>query len=446
MGQKPRLDLRATIRPSLSAGTRMGVELLAMPAAELHADLERLAVENAFLVLEPGPAPGGAGRGDGALIDVAQPVTLARHLQEQVACMGLPEPVATLAAYLATALDGRGLLTESDDELAAETAANVETVAAARAALQACDPTGVGARDLGECIRLQLIEAGETETRANAIQAALPALAEGRFAAAARALGGSEAEARALAARIARLNPDPAAAFDAGAAAPMAPELLVTREAGGRLGVTLLDDPAARLRLDEGLAARARATGEATAREFVAAQLAAARRVHSAARFRAHTLYAVGEAIVEAQSAHFLGRARAPGPLSRAAVAARLGLHPSTVGRAVRGRALLFEGRTRPLSDYFPAALVAASGETGAGAGAVSSAEIQARMRDIVSAETVDKVLSDDDIAHYLREGGVDIARRTVAKYRKCLSIPNSSERRRRLARRARLVTKGGRA
>ncbi|RDC73726.1 hypothetical protein DLJ49_06310 [Rhodovulum sp. 12E13] len=443
MGQKPRLYLRTTIRPSLSAGPRTGVELLAMPAADLRADLERLAIENAFLVLEPAPAPGGAGQGDPYLSDVAQPVSLVRHLQEQIACMGLPEPVATLAAYLATALDGRGLLTESDDELAAETAADAETVAAARAALQACDPTGVGARDLGECICLQLIEEGESAARAASIHAALPALAEGRFAAAARALGESEAEARALAARIARLNPDPAAAFDAGGAAPMAPELLVTREAGGRLVVTLLDDPAARLRLDEGLAGRARATGDAATRDFVAAQLAAARRVCSAARFRAHTLRAVGEAIVEAQSAHFLGRARAPGPLSRAAVAARLGLHPSTVGRAVRGRALLFEGRTRPLSDYFPAALEAGSGETGAGEGGISSAEIQARMRDIVSAETVDTVLSDDDIAHYLREGGVDIARRTVAKYRKCLSIPNSSDRRRRLARRARLGAAG---
>jgi len=426
------LRLRTAARPALAAGPRAGVELLALPAAELREELERLAIDNPFLVVEPPSPPGPGSRSAAAALGaVPAPVSLACHLQDQIACMDLPEPVATLARALVGELDPRGLLPAADAALAEELGAPPQLVAEARAALQACGPSGVGARDLGDCIRLQLVDSGQPPERADAIRRELHALAEGRFASAARGLGCSEAEARALAARIARLAPEPAAAFAEAAPPPLVPELIVQRQDSGTLAVALLDDPGAGIAVDEALAARAR-QGSAGARAFTAARLAAARRLHAAAGFRSRTLLAVGRALVELQSAHFLGRARAPGPLSRGDVAARLGLHPSTVGRAIRGRALLFEGRVRPLSEYFPVAL-------SEGAGGVSSAEVRERMREILSAETAGSVLSDAEIARHLREAGVDIARRTVAKYRGCLSIPSAAERRRRLARRDRL-------
>jgi len=430
MAQSQRLVLRPGLRPALSARARTGLEMLARPAADLRGDLERLAVENPFLVLAPDERRRAQGEaGEAAVRAVAEPETLARHVERQLALMRLPGPVAALAAYFAADLDARGFLAEPDEELARETGATVAQVAAARRALQACDPAGIGARDLGDCIRLQLIDAGTPEDEAAAIHRQLRPLAAGRFAEAAAELGISAGAAEALAGRIARLSPDPASSFSPEPLAALQPELAVRVGADGRLAVSLLDDPGAGLGVDEGLAARAHGSGDAAARDFVTAQRAAARAVVAAVAFRARTLLRVGHAIAEGQSAYFLGAARAPAPLPRAEIAARLGLHPSTVGRAVRGRGLLFAGRVRPLAWYLPPASAQAGPET------LSAADVQARMRDMLSRETPETVMSDEEIAEKLREDGVDIARRTVAKYRGCLSIPSSSQRRRRLAR-----------
>ncbi|NBC95230.1 MAG: hypothetical protein GVY27_02620 [Deinococcus-Thermus bacterium] len=401
--------------------------MLALPVADLWVELERRATETAFLVVDRDAASGGAA--DLPAIP-AQP-GLVQHLRDQIGCLDLDPEVAGIAAYLAGDLDARGFLPDSDDDLAAETGAPATVVAAARAALQSCDPTGVGARDLGDCIRLQLVEGGAAPEEAERIRANLRPLADGQIAVAAARLGVSVDAAAALARRIARLNPDPAAAFAGAAPVPLLPELAVRVGPDGGLSVTLLDDPAAGVRVEEDLARRVLARGAPSERAFIRAQLDAARRLTGGVAFRSRTLLRVGRAMAEAQSAYFLGRARSPAPLARAEIAAQLGLHASTVGRAIRDRGLLFDGRVRPLSWFFPSGGAAADG------GPLSPQEVQARIRDLVSREGAGAVLSDAEIAARLAADGVDIARRTVAKYRSCLGIPTSSDRRRILAKHA---------
>jgi RNA polymerase sigma-54 factor len=286
----------------------------------------------------------------------------------------------------------------------------------------------VGARDLADCLRLQLIDDGMAPADAAAVCGHLGLIAEGRRREAAAALGVTPADVDALSARISRLSPDPAAAHAAGtglaAAAALVPELTVEIGSDNRPWLRLLEDPAAAVTVDEALAQRA-LRGDDAARAFVATQRAAAREFVSALAFRRRTLLRVVEALVEAQSAFFTGQARAPAPLRRADLANTLGLHPSTVGRTVRGRSLLFRGEVRPLASFFSPAL-AAGAET-----ALSAIAIQARIRDMIGAERPERPLSDAALAAALQESGVDIARRTVAKYRQCLHIPPSSRRRR---------------
>jgi len=112
-------------------------------------------------------------------------------------------------------------------------------------------------------------------------------------------------------------------------------------------------------------------------------------------------------------------------PLSSADLAAELGLHPSTVGRAIDAKSLLFRSRIYPFSLFFPSAVSGLEG-------AVSSFDVQRRIRALIQAEPPDRPLADEEIRLRLQQEGVDIARRTVAKYRKCLRIPSSFERRRR--------------
>ena len=426
MAQTPGLTLRPAQRTALAPGLHVGLGVLALPLTELWQDIERQSQENPFLVVD---RPASAGLGGADMRRLADPPTLARHLKDQIALMDLPERTGALALYLCDDLDERGLLPAPDAEIAAETGAPEEIVASARAAVQSCEPSGVGATDLADCIRLQLIDTGMAPADAEAVRRHLGLIAEGRRHEAAAALGLTPGAVDALSARISRLSPDPAAAHAAGAglaaAEALVPELAVEPGSDGRPGLRLLEDPDAPVTVDEALAERALRGGDDAARAFVAAQRGAARDLVSALAFRRRTLLRVGAALVEAQSAFFLGQARAPAPLRRADLAGTLGLHPSTVGRTVRGRALLFRGESRPLAAFFPPALAAGAQS------ALSAIEIQARIREMIGAEAPERPLSDAALAAALRESGVDIARRTVAKYRQCLHIPPSSRRRR---------------
>ena len=139
---------------------------------------------------------------------------------------------------------------------------------------------------------------------------------------------------------------------------------------------------------------------------------------------RLTTLKRIATVIAARQEAFFLGGA-APSlqPLSRAEIAAELDLHPSTVGRALNGKALIADGKVHPFSRFFSRPLPG-------GAAPVSPFDAQRRIRELVAAEDPGAPLADAEIQSHLKNEGVDIARRTVAKYRKCMRIPSSFARR----------------
>ena len=428
MATRPGLGLRATQRQGLAPQARLGLRLLGLPTAALGEELGRLAAENPFVTLDPS-APPATARPHGtrssfeiATDTVAEAVDLGSHLRLQLAVLPLGAAEQRAARAITWSLDENGLLDATLAEIAEATQAEAAEVETALAAVQGCDPPGVAARDLAECLALQLERRGTDRAVARRALLALADLARGQIGVAAARTGLSGDVLRRIAADLPLLSAAPAAAF-APVAQAITPDLILTFDESGQ-PVVQSNGTGTEVRLD------ARLRRSLTEAEAVSEQLRAladeAATLVSALRFRARTLVAVGTAIVAHQLGFLDPARRAPmRPLDRQQIAERLGLHPSTVGRAVGGKYLAAPTGVFALSAFFSAQL---------GPDGPSAHAVQQRLAQLVAAEAPDAILSDEALAQMLQREGVDIARRTVAKYRGCLGIAPSHIRRRRKA------------
>lgn len=422
-----RLSLKQVQRLALTPALQQTFALLSLPGSELEEQLKQIAEENPFLSFTPRSAAETSNLGgayDVAIQTVAATQSLGDHLISQIALMDLPPDVARLASELALNLDENGFIPEGGIAMvAAEYEVPQRIARQAVLALQSCEPTGVGALSLAECLSLQLADQGLDPRLVPLVIGHLASFLEGDLTILGPAIGVSPTMAREIAAMVRTLDPAPARAFETQDAVMRLPELQVSVTRSGGLRVELLNDPAPRLAIDAALAA-ARDSMEG-------GHYAAARALLQAIKYRGKTLLEIGQAVAQRQAAYFTSDHGEMEPLTRSEIATELGLHKSTVSRAVAGKTFLWEGQIMELASLFPARLGTA------GKGATSSQAARARMLRLIAAETPQTVLSDSRICDILNNEGVDISRRTVAKYRKCLSIPSSSERRRLLSRAA---------
>lgn len=416
MALRSRVRAGQVQRLALTPALREGLALLRMSALELAEAAQRIAAENPFVELLP-PRPAGEAAHAAALEGIAAPPSRHERLLRQIAALSAPPEVRRAAALLAGALDEAGYLDAPLEAIAAEAGLPPALAEAGLAALQACEPAGVGARDLEECLALQLRDRGFGAAEAARLVAGLDFIARDDMAGLARHLGTDAAGARAAAAVLRGLSPRP---FSDGGepVPPLLPDLVLEEGRGGVPVVRLGRAGLPRLRLDRALLAEAEAAG------FGAGPQAEAAAFLAALRFRGATLLAVGRILVARQYRAFALGPEHLAPLTRAEVAAELGLHPSTVGRAVAGKAILAAGRLWPLAELFSAAL------PGAGGRPVSAHAVQRRLARLIAAEPPGAPLSDAELAARLAAEGVDIARRTVAKYRQSLRIPARAGRR----------------
>lgn len=430
MALRPELRARPGLGIALTPGVMLGLQVMRLPPVDLMERLQAEVEANPLLVIAEPPArsrnaaPLPGFDDDTARIAAGEP-GLAESLRGQLALMGLPPEVETLAAYLAADLDERGYLTRTPSEISVETRQPLQRVRAAHAALRRCDPAGVGARDLPDCLALQLERFGLDRTTAEAVLDTLEPLLAGRIRTAARALSVTEARAAEIAEMVRRLDLDPCAAHAAEPPPLLIPELRVVRGPDAAPTVALVHDWLPTVAVDRDLYRHCAA--DPAGRALAEGRLQAAEALLRAVDFRGRTLLRIGETILAEQADFFAGRAEAPAPLTRQAVAERLGLHASTVGRAVAGRAIEVDGRILPLERFFARAPLGPEG--------LSDAALRRRIAALVARERWPEILSDADLAERLRAEGVDIARRTVAKYRKCMSIPSSRTRRKLAAR-----------
>ena len=370
---------------------------------------------------ERGAAPDSAQREPADPSDTA----LARDLSEQLALCPGAAGMRELCEAIVASLDEEGYLMDGLAEVVAW-APGDHTLKQARAALaliQSLEPAGVGARDLAECLRLQLMRLPEDAPgRAVALRIArygLPLLAAGKESALRRRLRLSRTRFKQAADRIRECDPRPGRALDRTQEQPLVPDLIVVRGAGGwRVELNDQASLGSRLRVNE-VYARAVSGEHAELKE----QLREARWLVQALKMRRRTLLRVAGEIVRRQERWLSEGDTAMAPLRMRDAAEALGVHETTVSRAVAGKYMQTPQGLAPLRQFFSAGL-------SADGGARASSAVQARIREIIQAENPARPLSDEALAGRLAGEGVQVARRTVAKYRGSMRIPPASRRR----------------
>ncbi len=357
---------------------------------------------------------------------LTRPPSLQEHLRFQLgADVGEPR-LRTVALALVDHLDEDGYLRETDAELAQRLAVAETLVAEARAALQRCDPTGVGARDLRECLALQLAERDRLDPLMARLLDHLDLLARADFARLMRLCRVDREDLEEMIAEIRALDPRPGSRFATEEPATAIPDLLVYRLSRRRWRVELNGAVLPRLLVDKAWYAELSSTKlDRAAREYIGERLQSANWLVRSLHQRARTILRVGRAVFERQRPFLERGPTALRPLVLREIAAALDLHESTVSRAVAGKYVATPHGTFAFRYFFSTGLAGDNGEN------VSAESIRLRIRRLIEQEDPAKVLSDDQIVGMLRREGISVARRTVAKYREALGIPSSVERRR---------------
>ena len=360
-------------------------------------------------------------------------LSLREHLTQQLAATQCTVRDRALVQLLIDALDDDGLLESTLAEVGAMLPADLdvapEELATALRLLQSFDPPGIGARDLRECLLLQL-EHGEAAAgrSAEVVRAArtivdqhLASLAEKDFARLRRALRCDEDTLREAHALIRALNPKPGASFAGDATAYVVPDVIVRRTRAG-WQVSLNPDVMPKLRINDMYARILRRNRGAN--PGLSGQLQEARWLIKNVQQRFDTILRVAQAIVDRQRAFLSHGAVAMRPLVLREIADVLGLHESTVSRVTTQKYMLTPSGVFELKYFFGSHVATDSG------GAASSTAIRALIKQLVAAEDASQPLSDGQIAALLGKQGFVVARRTVAKYRESLRIPPVTQRR----------------
>ena len=415
MAMRPGLTARQTQRLAqrlaMTPGMRTSLAMLRMPADQLIEEIAREAAENPLLIVTHRTSSAEFAGMDAA---EAPPVSLFVSLAAQISQQRLEPEVASAALLLARELREDGYLDVRLDDVADETGLPLQGLEAGLAALQSCDPPGVGARTLQECLALKLIDAGENPVLSRAIVTRLDDIAEERWARAAQAVHVAPAEAERIGAVLRTLTSVPVE-HPAPPILTRIPDVIVVRGPNG---------PVPRMNPDVFPRLTAVAV-PAAANDRMRAYGARATAFLAAFEARSRTVLRIVQTILDTQQGFFAGTTESLRPLSRAEVSDGLALHVSTVARAILDKSLAFGGQTFPLRGFFSPSLPQSGG-------VISVFDVQRRIRTLIASEDSATPLADDAIAAQLKDEGVDIARRTVAKYRKCMRIPSSFERRRR--------------
>ena len=355
-------------------------------------------------------------------------VTLSEHLQAQASVAGFSPTERAIAQVLIDAVDEGGYLRANLDDVAARLGCSMAAVETVLARLQGFEPTGVFARDVRECLTLQLKEKNRFDPAMAALMDNLDLLARRDLPGLRKICAVDADDLRDMIAEVRGLTPKPGAAFGGEPSAPVVPDATVREGSGGLWHVELNSDALPRLLVDQRYHARIAGGARAEAdRTFVADCLASANWLVRSLDQRAKTILKVASEIVRQQDGFLAFGVEHLRPLNLKTVAEAIGMHESTVSRVTSNKYLATPRGVFEMKFFFTAAISASNG------GADHSAEsVRHRIKQLIDGERdVEAVLSDDRIVEILNAAGVDVARRTVAKYREAMRIPSSVERRR---------------
>jgi RNA polymerase sigma-54 factor len=357
--------------------------------------------------------------------------TLSEHLHDQLAVAGLDAAERAIATVLIDSVDEGGYLRADLADLAERLGCGQDKVEGVLSRLQGFEPTGVFARDVRECLTLQLKERDRFDPAMAALLDNLDLLARRDMAGLRRACGVDDEDLKDMLGELRALTPRPGAAFGGEPASPVIPDAVVREGLGGAWHVELNSDALPRLLVDQRYHARVAGGARSEAdKTFVADCLTSANWLVRSLDQRAKTILKVSSEIVRQQDGFLAYGVEHLRPLNLKTVAEAIGMHESTVSRVTSNKYLATPRGVFEMKFFFTAAIQSSDG------GAAHSAEsVRHKIRQLIDAEeAAEGVLSDDRIVEILKQAGVDIARRTVAKYREAMRIPSSVERRKMLS------------
>ena len=358
---------------------------------------------------------------------VSAETSLADHLARQLT-LAVTDPVERIIGqHLIDLVDEAGYVRGDLPSIAEKLGAPEAQIEQVLSVLQTFDPPGVCARDLSECLAIQLKERDRYDPAMRALIEHLDLLAKRDFAELKRLCGVDEDDLRDMAGEIRRLNPKPGLAFGGGVVQPVVPDVFVRANPDGSWSVELNTDTLPRVLVNQNYYSKVSKNSMSDKeRGFLAECLQTATWLTRALDQRARTILKVSTEIVRQQDAFLVYGVQHLRPLNLRMVADAIGMHESTVSRVTANKYMATPRGIFELKYFFSSAIPA----TGAGE-AHSSEAVRHRIKEMIEAESADAVLSDDTIVHRLREAGIEIARRTVAKYRESMRIPSSVQRRR---------------
>ncbi|MBO0711245.1 MAG: RNA polymerase factor sigma-54 [Acetobacteraceae bacterium] len=383
---------------------------------------------------EPFSAFPGGGRGgshdfdlDGRDVeDVAEgPRSLREHLGEQLR-LSFPDPAdRMIGAHLIALLCPAGRLTAQPAAIAQAMGVPLERIEAVRTRMMRFDPVGLFARDLQECLAAQLAERNRLDPAMEALLANLQLLARRELRQLRAVCEVDLEDLTEMISEIRALDPKPGAAFDRTPLQILIPDVLMRPALDGGWTLELNPETLPRVLVNQNFYAHVAPRASKEARSFIAEQLQTANWLVKSLQQRAQTILKVASEIVGQQDGFLRHGVSHLRPLILRDIAAAVEMHESTVSRVTANKYIATPRGTYELKYFFTTAIAGTAGM------AHSAEAVRHRIRELIFGESPDHVLSDDAIVLTLRSEGVDIARRTVAKYREALRIPSSVQRKR---------------
>ncbi|GAA4718231.1 RNA polymerase factor sigma-54 [Brevibacillus fulvus] len=353
--------------------------------------------------------------------------TLYEYMERQLGYVkGLSSAQRKIAMFLIGNLDENGYLEISLEAVSENLQVAVRDVEEVLSVIQHFDPIGVGARNLQECLLLQLQHQGwDDELHVELVTNHLADIANNRFQKIAEKTGCTLQDVQQAADLIRSLNPRPGSAFHYGETRYIVPDVVVEKVAGDYI-VLVNDSLAPRLTINTFYEKMLKeSTGQNEAQQFIHDKLNAALWLAKSLEQRRLTLMRVTQAIVEMQRDFFEYGIHKLKPMTQKEVAERVELHESTISRATSNKYVQTPRGLFELKYFFTSALSTARGE------AMSSESVKKRIKSMIEQEDRKRPLSDQAIADLLAKEEIEISRRTVAKYREEMMIPSSAKRKR---------------
>jgi RNA polymerase sigma-54 factor len=359
---------------------------------------------------------------------VERPETLFHHLHDQLSNYELSPAEEQAADRIIHNLDTNGYLLMPLEELVDPEGpvGQLDCLRKALRVVQSMDPQGVGARDLKECLLLQITsDLPDASRLRRLVSEHLEDLAANRLPLIERRTGFSIEEIERLRDELHVLQPKPGAAFTVPVVPPVKPDVFADQMPDGSWKVRLEDVNLPNLRISPTYRdmLMSSETDSAT-REYIKRKINSAQWLIDAIEQRRNTLLKTSQAIVDHQTRFFAEGPEAIEPLKMQQIADRIGMHVTTVSRAVDDKWLQTPRGLYPLRRFFVGGTKSADGEE------VAWDAVRIKLQEIVQAEPKDAPFSDDDLVEELATRGITVARRTVTKYRKSMKIPSSRQRR----------------